>query len=57
MNDLKFNINGFTKPTNRAECIELLREMNRMADELQAQWDAIGEALTASDVRVHAEAI
>lgn len=48
MKDLQFNIYGFTRPANRAECIELLREMNRMADEMQRQWDEIGAALDAA---------
>lgn len=45
MIDLKMNIYAFSKPTTRQECIELLREMNRMADELHAQWDGVEEAL------------
>lgn len=45
MIDLKMNIYAFSKPSTREECIELLREMNRMADELHAQLDGVEEAL------------
>lgn len=45
MKNLNFNINGFVKPTTSAECAELLREMSRIVDEMQTQWNAIGQAV------------
>ena len=39
MTDLKFNIYGFTKPTNKAEYIALLEEALRIQSELSCQID------------------
>lgn len=47
MNDLKFNINAFAKPTTRAEYSALLVEAVRMAEELDEKIEAIGAALEA----------
>lgn len=49
MTNLNFNINGFVKPTTSAECAELLREMGRIVDEMQAQWNTIGQVLAEKE--------
>ena len=41
MNELKFNIYGFTNPQTRAEYISLLDETLRMADDLAQQLHTI----------------
>lgn len=49
MNELNFNINGFARPTTRAEISALLREALCLADELDshlASMEKIMEART-----------
>ena len=45
MEDLKFNIHAFTRPSNRAEYSALLDEALRMAQELEEMIDNMSAAL------------
>lgn len=48
MNELKFNIYGFARPTTKAEVSALLDEAIRVGDEIEAQIDAMSAQLKAN---------
>ncbi len=48
MEDLKFNIYGFARPTTPCEYSALLDEALRLAQELDDQINAMGKALEAA---------
>ena len=48
MKDLKFNIHGFTKPSNGAEYSALLDEAIRMGEELEDMIDTMSAMLAAN---------
>ncbi len=54
MDDLKFNIYGFARPTTKAECAALLDEALRMAEELDATISAMGAIMESKYVAVTA---
>lgn len=53
MQDLKFNIYGFTRPATRAEISALLDEALRMADQLDATIEAMGAAMEANSSKAN----
>jgi hypothetical protein len=48
VDDLKFNIYAFVKPTNKAELSALLDEALRVAEDLEESIDNIGKWLEAN---------
>jgi hypothetical protein len=56
MNELNFNINGFARPTTRAEISALLDEALRLADELNSHLSSMEAIMEAKAQRVSTSA-